>query len=189
MFTTNLMLRSKWQFDEDPPKTARHFTESFNHYQLEGRVLQATATENGWPKLLAIHGARSDYTKLNPLLYLLQANGIGSLGFNLSGHNEISGIEINNTSLWNNFAESLHFANLLGENLKAVIGHSMGGALALKVAEAHRQTVNKIVLFCPALYPEEAYHCPFGEVFRQKISIPLGFSDSLSLNFLREFEG
>jgi len=31
------------------------------------------------PQLLAIHGARSDYTKLNAILYPLQTLGIASL--------------------------------------------------------------------------------------------------------------
>ena len=71
----------------------------------------------------------------------------------------------------------------------AVLGHSLGGALALKIAEAHRASIKKIVLFCPALYVEDAYHRRFGNSFKEVISVPFGFLDSQSLTFLREFDG
>ncbi len=45
------------------------------------------------------------------------------------------------------------------------------------------------MLSCPAIYLERAYFQPFGSRFRRKISVPFGFLDSLSIQFLREFEG
>jgi pimeloyl-ACP methyl ester carboxylesterase len=70
-----------------------------------------------------------------------------------------------------------------------VIGHSLGGALALKLAQAHRASVRRIVLFCPALYAEAAWQQPFGSPFKSAISVPYGFLDSPSLDFLRTFDG
>jgi pimeloyl-ACP methyl ester carboxylesterase len=175
-----------WQFDEQPPGAARYFTARLDGRTIEGRVLAAGAAP---PGLLAIHGARSDYTRLNPLLYPLQALGAGSLGFNLSGHSAASGVSPGETSLGANLREALHFAACIAGGPRAVLGHSMGGALALKVAQAHRATVRKIVLCCPALYPENAYGEPFGSAFRAAISVPHGFIGSPSLGFLRAFEG
>lgn len=189
VLTSASPLKALWQFDEVPPLPARYFSEIFDNYQLEGRVLPVPHQETELPQLLAVHGARSDYTKLNALLYPLQALRIASLSFNLSGHNTASGIELEETSLGNNMREALRYSSRLRTALQAVFGHSLGGALALKVAEAHRASVKKIVLSCPALYSEKAYHTHFGKSFKEIISVPFGFLDSQSLTFLREFDG
>ncbi|CAB5697082.1 alpha/beta fold hydrolase [Aeromonas dhakensis] len=181
--------QERWQFTEEPPLPARYFSEAFDTYQLEARVLPTVRRETEWPQLLAIHGARSDYTKLNAILYPLQTLGIASLSVNLSGHNPASSIGLEETSLGKNMQEALRYADHLAPHLHTVLGHSLGGALALKVAQVHRASVKKIVLFCPALYPEEAYHRRFGSAFKEAISTPFGFLDSHSLTFLREFKG
>ncbi len=168
---------------------ARYISEDFGSYRLAGRILQANDSA-GWPPLLAIHGARSDCTRLDPLLLALQALGIGSLGVNLSGHHEASPIPLHATSLGQNLTECLRFAARPGPALRAVLGHSLGGALALMVAEAHQANVRAIALVCPALYPEAAYVVPaFGPLFRQALSIPFEFMGSRSLRFLRDFDG
>lgn len=182
-------IRSRLQFDEAPTGPECFFAQTFAGYQLEGRVLAGSAGETSTPKVLAIHGARSDYSRLNAILHPLQALGIASLSFNLSGHNPGADIALENTSLAHNLQEALQFAGLLGAELSTVIGHSLGGALALKVAQAHRSSVRRIVLFCPALYTEGAWQKPFGKPFKRAISVPFGFLDSPSLDFLRTFEG
>ncbi|WP_201018001.1 alpha/beta fold hydrolase [Pseudomonas cichorii] len=187
--TRDSRLRSRLQFDETPAGPACYFSQAFEGYELEGRILSNPATPDAMPQVLAIHGARSDYSKLNGILYPLQASGVASLSFNLSGHNTTTDIPLADTSLANNLQEALRFADCLGTGFNTVIGHSMGGALALKVAEAHRTSVKKIVLFCPALYADAAYQQPFGEPFKRAISVPCNFLDSSSLEFLRDFEG
>ncbi|MCL9798483.1 alpha/beta hydrolase [Pseudomonas sp. AKS31] len=187
--TSASRFRSRLQFDEAPTGPEFFFAQTFSGYQLEGRVLANSAGETSTPKVLAIHGARSDYSRLNAILYPLQALGIASLSFNLSGHNPSADIALENTSLTHNLQEALQFAGHLGAELRTVIGHSLGGALALKVAQAHRASVRRIVLFCPALYPEAAWQQPFGQPFKRAISVPYGFLDSPSLDFLSTFEG
>ena len=182
-------LRSRLQFDEAPTGPEFFFAQTFADYQLEGRVLADPAGETSTPKVLAIHGARSDYSRLNAILHPLQALGIASLSFNLSGHNPGADIALKSTSLAQNLQEALQFADHLGGELNTVIGHSLGGALALKVAQAHRASVRRIVLFCPALYAEAAWQQPFGPPFKRAISAPYGFLDSTSLEFLRTFDG
>ncbi|MGY2440709.1 alpha/beta hydrolase [Pseudomonas sp. SDO52101_S400] len=182
-------LRTRLQFDEAPTGPEGFFSQTFAGYELEGRVLAGHAGESSTPKVLAIHGARSDYSRLNAILHPLQALGVASLSFNLSGHNPGAGIAPEHTSLAHNLQEALQFAGHLGAELSTVIGHSLGGALALKVAQAHRASVRRIVLFCPALYAEAAWQEPFGPSFKRAISVPYGFLDSPSLAFLRTFDG
>jgi pimeloyl-ACP methyl ester carboxylesterase len=140
--------------------------------------------------MLAIHGARSDHIALNPLLLPLQALEIGSLSFDLSGHTERSPLKIEQTSLAQNLFEAKQFAKSLDPKLDTVFGHSLGGALAMKVAEYFQDTIQTLILSCPALYPEAAYSVKsYGKNFTEAISKPFGFMDSLSLQFLRRFTG
>ena len=182
-------IQSRWQFNEVSRVPAWYFSEVFKDYQLEGRILPIAGREDELPQTLVIHGARSDYTTLNGILYPLQTFGISSLSFNLSGHNTTTDVKIESTSLTNNLQESLRFAAHLGVKMHTVIGHSMGGALALKVAETYRSSVKKIVLLCPAIYSDIAYSKPFGSSFRDILSTPFNFLHSSSLRFLREFDG
>jgi pimeloyl-ACP methyl ester carboxylesterase len=177
------------QFDEAPTGPEFFFAQTFAGYQLEGRVLADSAGETSTPKVLAIHGARSDYSRLNAILHPLQALGIASLSFNLSGHGPSADVALEDTSLAQNLQEALQFADHLGGEFNTVIGHSLGGALALKVAQAHRASVKRIVLICPALYAEAAWQQPFGPPFKRATSVPYGFLDSPSLDFLRTFDG
>jgi pimeloyl-ACP methyl ester carboxylesterase len=182
-------LQSRLQFDEAPTGPEFFFSQNFAGYQLEARVLSGSDDEASMPKVLAIHGARSDYSRLNAILHPLQALGIASLSFNLSGHGPGADVALEETSLTHNLQEALQFAGHLDGELSTVIGHSLGGALALKVAQAHRASVRRIVLFCPALYAEAAWQQPFGPTFKSAISVPYGFLDSPSLDFLRTFDG
>lgn len=142
------------------------------------------------PTLLAIHGARSNLEIFDDLLtrLLLQAQ-IPSVSFDLSGHGYDQPVEEEELSLGRNSLEAHHFAELFRSSLNAVIGYSMGGALALKLAEHHSDRIDKIVLICPAIYAEAAYKAPFGEPFRSQISRPFSFLDSTSYKFLNDFSG
>jgi hypothetical protein len=64
----------------------------FDGYSLNGRFLYGRCGAYG---LLAIHGARSNHERLDPLLLPLQKLGIGSLSFDLSGHTKNSPLKIN----------------------------------------------------------------------------------------------
>lgn len=171
------------------PDRARpeRITAAFDGYSLAGRYLWPPSQRCG---LLAIHGARSDHRRLDPLLRLLQAAGVGSLAGDLSGHTERSPLANTDTSLANNFREALRFSELLGPALDTVFGHSLGGALAMKLAQQCERTVRTLVLSGPALYPEAAYAVArYGPAFTRAISTPFGFMDSSSLPFLRSFGG
>jgi pimeloyl-ACP methyl ester carboxylesterase len=163
-----------------------YFSLNLGYYHPEGRILFSPTKK--WPSVLAIHGARSDYTKLNTILYFLQKEGVSSLSFNLSGHNLASGINLEETSLANNLNESYRFLNILDRENIAVMGYSLGGALALKLA-ASNLNINKIILFCPAVYSDSAYLENFGPKFKKEISIPFGFLNTDSFDYLSTYHG
>ena len=140
--------------------------------------------------LLALHGARSNLHRWSGLLGPLQTLGVGSLAPSLSGHGPDSPLALADTSLAQNLREALQCAQRMGPQLRAVMGSSLGGALALRVAEQHADQVQLLVLIGPALYPEAAWQAAhFGEPFRNAISVPFGFMESRSLTFLRRFRG
>lgn len=169
-----------------PTAPAERFCETFDGYALPVRVLPA----GRGCRMLALHGARSNLERLDPWLRPLQARGVASLAGSLSGHGSDSPLALDATSLARNLQEALRFAARLSPGPEVVMGHSLGGALALKVAEAHAATVHTLVLGGPALYPEAAFAAPhFGPPFTAAISVPFGFRDSASLAFLRRFQG
>lgn len=179
--------RERWQFDEPSPGRECLVVEPFDGYSQEARLLIPDIEHS--PPLFMLGGARSDFTHLNPLLYRLQALGIGSLTGNLSGHSLASLPGAQAPSLHTNLSEALRFFRHVEHRCCTVIGHSLGGALALKVAAHHARQITRLVLLCPAVYADSAYHAPFGPAFTRAISTPLGFLDSDSYRFLRGFRG
>lgn len=166
--------------------------EDFGSYRLAAQY-RWPAGERSVP-LLALHGARANLHRSAGLLAPLQALGVGSLAPSLSGHGPDSPLALEQTSLAQNLHEALRFAERLGPQLRMVFGSSMGGALALRVAEHmsehHARPLQVLALSGPALYPEAAWTAPhFGTPFRAAISQPFGFLASRSLDFVRRFAG
>lgn len=178
--------RSTWQYDEPSPGTERFVTEAFHGYRQQARLL--IPDEERAPPLFVVGGARSDFTRLNPLLYRLQASGIGSLTANLSGHSLASEPGAVAPSLATNREEALRFHRHIAPRCQTIIGHSLGASIALKLA-AQQPAVDKLILICPAVYPDDAHGAPFGPAFKTAISKPYGFLDCDSFEFLRTFAG
>lgn len=178
--------RSQWQFDEPAPGTERFIEERFDGYRQQARLLLPLNEQA--PTALVIGGARSDFTRLNPLLYRLQQQGIGSLTGNLSGHSLASEPGAREASLASNLDEALRFHQRLDTRSDTLIGHSLGAAIALKLA-AQRPSVRKLVLICPAVYPDAAHIAPFGPAFTAAIRKPFAFLECDSYEFLRQFQG
>lgn len=184
--TSGSTQRPLWQFDEPAPGKEHFIDEHFDSYRQQARLL--VASDERVAPVFVVGGARSDFTRLNPLLYRLQQQGIGSLTGNLSGHSRASEPGAVDASLNTNLAEALRFHQHLGSRSDTVIGHSLGGAIALKLA-AQRPNVRKLVLICPAVYPDAAHSAPFGPAFTAAIRQPFAFLDCDSYAFLRQFQG
>lgn len=54
---------------------------------------------------------------------------------------------------------------------------------------AQTPAIDKLVLICPAVYPDAAHQAPFGPAFSAAIRQPYGFLDCDSYEFLRSFAG
>ncbi|MEX5588788.1 alpha/beta hydrolase [Pseudomonas urmiensis] len=184
--TANAEQRACWQYDEPAPGEERFIDEAFDGYRQQARMLLADAEPA--PSVFVVGGARSDFTRLNPLLYRLQQQGIGSLSGNLSGHSRASEPGALAPSLAINLAEALRFHRHIAEQCDSLIGHSLGAAIALKMA-AQLPAVRKLVLICPAVYPDAAHQAPFGPAFSAAIRQPYAFLDCDSYGFLRRFQG
>ena len=178
--------RECWQYDEPAPGPERFISESFDSYRQQARLLLPSIEHA--PAVFVVGGARSDFTRLNPLLYRLQRQGIGSLTGNLSGHSLASEPGAPAPSLATNLDEALRFHQHVGEHCRTLIGHSLGAAIVLKMA-AMLPAVRKLVLICPAIYPDKAHHAPFGPAFTAAIRQPYAFLECDSYAFLRQFPG
>lgn len=178
--------RLKWQFNEPAPGKEVVIEEVFGNYQQQARLLVPDLEQS--PPVFVIGGARSDFTRLNPLLYRLQAAGIGSLTGNLSGHSLASEPGADLPSLATNLEEARRFFRHIANDCRTLIGHSLGAAITLKLA-AQLPQVNRLVLICPAVYPDLAQQAPFGPTFTAAISRPYGFLDCDSYAFLSRFRG
>lgn len=185
-FATTTDARATWQYDEPAPGMERFITETFDGYQQQARLLVPDVERA--PPVFVVGGARSDFTRLNPLLYRLQRQGIGSLSGNLSGHSKAAEPGAPAATLAINQQEALRFQRHIAPRCRTLLGHSLGGAVALKLA-AQLPEIDKLVLVCPAVYPDAAHHAPFGPAFTAAIRTPFGFLDCDSYAFLRQFQG
>ncbi|PYC16005.1 alpha/beta hydrolase [Pseudomonas mosselii] len=185
-YTLNSTQQSLWQHNEPAPGAERFIDEVFEGYHQQARLL--LPDHERAPVAFVIGGARSDFTRLNPLLYRLQQLGIGSLTGNLSGHSLASEPGAKDASLDINLQEALRFHRHLDARSDTLVGHSLGAAIALKLA-AQRPSVRKLVLICPAVYPDAAHATPFGPAFSEAIRKPFAFLDCDSYAFLRQFQG
>ncbi|AUA34694.1 alpha/beta fold hydrolase [Pseudomonas sp. SGAir0191] len=178
--------RLKWQYEEPAPGMEWFIDEGFGSYEQQARLLVPDMQRAAPVYVLA--GARSDFTRLNPLLYRLQAAGIGSLTANLSGHSLASAPGAAAPSLVINLEEAWRFHSHIALECRTLIGHSLGAALALKMA-AQLPHVDTLILVCPAIYPDSAYSLPFGPAFSAAIRKPFAFFDCDSYLFLERFPG
>lgn len=108
--------------------------------------------------VLLIHGFTASPTELRPVGTYLHERGFTALGARLAGHG--TRIEDLRTTAWSDWVESAHSAL---EQLKAlcervyVVGLSMGGVIAARLAADHPSSVAGIVLLAPAFHVQSRF--------------------------------
>lgn len=155
------------------------FVHDFGTYELEAKFNYC----DGFPEKIAllIHGGNSDLSSLSPLEDLLRMENIGTLSFNLSGLNSTSKTK---SSLSQNINESIAFYSLL-KKVDIVIGYSLGGYIAIHLAKKFQ--VDQLILFCPAIYSDQAVNKTYGNEFKNEISKPYSFYSSSIWHFLMNY--
>ena len=121
--------------------------------QSAARELAILKREGGGPGLFWLGGFRSDMTgtKASAIDAFAAQRGLAATRFDYSGHGLSSGKFIDGTiSRW--LEEALAVFDQLTEGRQVVIGSSMGGWLALLLAEARRESgrVAGLILIAPA---------------------------------------
>lgn len=139
--------------------------------ELSVAVRRAPAnTSQASPPALMIHGAgQATKERSRPVSELLAQYGLDSVAFDHVGHGGSTGEMVGQTLL-----ARLRQATLVAGKFDArsvLVGFSMGGftALQLATAPASRGRFDKLLLFYPAVYPDDALDAPFGDGFSEAI--------------------
>lgn len=157
-------------------------------YKLEGRIL--TRNPDQKPSVMVVHGARADYTKADAILLPLHDLGLDILSATVSGHGPAGHQSSQSFSLDDNLIEAAAFSKLLKPTGRTLIGFSMGGTTAVRLLDQHPSAYNKIILFYPAAFPDDAYSVAFGtDAFRQITSTKGAFLGSSFFATLAKFPG
>lgn len=140
------------------------------------------------PNFVFFHGGgSSSKDRVFAFSDALIENDFSIMAIDFSGHGESTGL-LKEASLEKrvNQAKAVveGYADL--ENL-TVCGASMGGEIALRMLKEF--SVKNLILFCPAIYNQDAFKINFGYGFTELIRQPESWRSSLSLGLLQKFTG
>jgi pimeloyl-ACP methyl ester carboxylesterase len=146
------------------------------------------AAEQQKPSVLSLHGAGS--TRRDRIDYLashLQARGKSTFCFDFSGHGESTGA-LRESSLARRQRQAGVARNFLDLSRPSIlIGTSMGGHVAVGMLDG--LDVSHLILFCPALYGDDAAALLFDETFSAAIRRPDAFEQASARKVLATFSG
>lgn len=138
--------------------------------------------------LVSLHGAGpAGRERVDYLCRHLQSRGVSSFAFDFTGHGESSGI-LTESSLSKRSLEAqgaIENSDFINPNI--FIGTSMGAFVSLMLL--NRYNPSHLILFCPAMYGDEALDVPFDERFTKILRAEGSFEGSSYLDALRAFEG
>jgi pimeloyl-ACP methyl ester carboxylesterase len=100
--------------------------------------------DRGRPAIVLIHGAGMDHTVWHNQTRSLAHTGLAAVAPDLPGHGRSEGAAP--TSVEAMAAWTVAFLDVLGLQRTSLAGHSMGALVALEVAAAHPERVERIVL-------------------------------------------
>lgn len=146
--------------------------------------------ENHCAQVLLLHGGGTGNRECQRCLRkaLLQ-HGLGSAAFDFSGHGESSA----NTpgSLEKRLLQAIAVMQHVDQRrqLHTVVGTSMGGEIAIRLASAHPDRIQHLVLIVGAIYASDAFSLPFGSDFSTAIRRPESWRTAATLGLMKRYRG
>jgi len=155
---------------------------------LQG-TLHSVPTSDNWVLFLSggnVEVGRERYKKWQESL--LEA-GVNSLSFDYTGVH-LSGADLNKSSLALRIGEAKEAVAFIKRKSKhptiTVFGSSMGGYIALGLADVEPDSIDKIVLYAPAAYAKSAHRLYFDNSFTMEIRKENSWKQSFSYQWLEE---
>lgn len=137
---------------------------------------------------LVLHGAgQADRQRQWPLRQALAARGRASAAIDFSGHGQSSAL------LPNSLAKRLDEAQAALDRFtvapRTVVGVSMSGEIALRLACRPDNQITHLVTLVGAIYDGAAFALPFGPAFSAALRRPQSWREADSLDMIRHYRG
>ena len=141
-------------------------------------------------QVLLLHGAGNGHrARQRALREELLRHGVSSAAFDFSGHGESTAHRPG--SLEKRLLQASAVLQYVDrqEQLTTVVGTSMSGEIAIRLASAHPERIQHLVLMVGAIYSGEAYKLPFGPDFSTAIRRPQSWRSAATLDLIAEYRG
>lgn len=137
---------------------------------------------------LVLHGAgQSDRQRQWPLRQTLALRRCASAAIDFAGHGQSSARQPN--SLAKRLAEAQAALDALTVAPRTVVGVSMSGEIALRLACRPENRIAHVVTLVGALYDGAAFELPFGPAFSAALRRPGSWRDATVLALIRRYPG
>lgn len=139
-------------------------------------------------RTIVLHGAgQSDRQRQWPLRESLAARDMSSIACDFSGHGQSSAHTPN--SLEKRLAEAQALLDHTSGGPRTVIGVSMGGEIALRLACRAQNQIEHVVTLVGAIYDGAAFSLPFGPAFSAALRRPESWRDAEVLTQIANYTG
>lgn len=169
------------------PQTSRtDFAMQAGAETLAGDIISAPGC--GAAHTLFLHGAgQSTRQRQWPVREALARLGHASVGIDFSGHGESSALQVN--SLSKRLAEAQAALDQFCQPPCTVVGVSMSGEIAMRLACRSRNRIEHLVTIVGAIYDGAAFALPFGPDFSAALRRPDSWRAAESLRLMETYRG
>ena len=141
-------------------------------------------------RALFLHGAgQSDRQRQRLLREDLVHAGFGSVALDFSGHGESSANSPGSLKKRLRQAQGMLAHADAAQTIRAVVGTSMSGEIALRLACEPGSRIDHVVLIVGAIYDRAAFSIPFGPEFSAVIRQPQSWRQAETLELIRNYRG
>ncbi|WP_050477782.1 alpha/beta fold hydrolase [Herbaspirillum rhizosphaerae] len=141
-------------------------------------------------RALFLHGAgQSDRQRQRLLREDLAHAGFGSLALDFSGHGESSANSPGSLKKRLRQAQCMSAHADADRAIRTVVGTSMSGEIALRLACESGSRIDHVILIVGAIYDRAAFPLPFGPEFSGAIRRPQSWRHAETLELIRGYRG